>query len=57
MTTLAEQFPSATDDRLIQPLHTPLPIGIVADDSLPGIPPRHDMVDGTLEFDSEVDVA
>jgi hypothetical protein len=30
-----------------------LPVGIVADDLLSGIAPRHDMVDGTLEFDAK----
>src|SRR5271167_4833682 len=50
---VTEQLPSATDDRVLQAVRQSSPVGVVPDDLLAGIAPRHHMVDGTLEFDTK----
>jgi hypothetical protein len=44
--------PSAGDG-VLQAVDQPAPVGIVADDLLPGVAPGPDVVDGALEFDAE----
>jgi hypothetical protein len=48
---IAEQFPVVTDDRLLEAVDQPTSVRIVADDLLPGIAPRHHMVNGALKLD------
>ena len=39
------------DDRLLEAVDQPASIRIIADNLLPGIAPRHHVIDGALELD------
>jgi hypothetical protein len=48
---VAEELPVAADDRLLETVDQPTSVGIIADDLLPGVAPRHHVIDGTLKLD------
>ena len=50
---VTEHLPAVADDRLLQAVDQPVPVRIIADDLLPGIAPRHHMIDGVLKFDPQ----
>jgi hypothetical protein len=41
------------DDGLLESVDQPASVRIIANDLLPGIPPRHHVIDGAIEFDSQ----
>ena len=41
------------DDGLLEPVDQPASVAIVANDLLSGIPPRHHVIDGPFEFNSQ----
>jgi hypothetical protein len=47
---VAEELPVAADDRLLETVDQPTSVGIIADDLLPGVAPRHHVIDGTLKL-------
>ena len=50
---IAEQLPATADDRVLEAVDQAPPIRIIAHDLLSRVAPRHDVVDGTLEFDPQ----
>ena len=50
---VTEQLPALADDGLFEPVNQPASVRIIADDLLPGIAPRHHVIDGPLKFDSQ----
>ena len=46
---VAEELPVVADDRLLETVDQPTSVGIIADDLLPGVAPRHHVIDGTLK--------
>jgi hypothetical protein len=39
-----------SDDRLFEPINQPASVRIIADDFLPGIAPRHHVINAALKF-------
>jgi hypothetical protein len=48
---IARKLPPVADHGSLESLDHPLSVRIIADDSLPGISPRHHVIDSALEFD------
>ena len=50
---ITQQLPSMADDRLFEPINQPASVRIIADDFLPGIAPRHHVINGALKFNAK----
>ena len=50
---VTQQIPAMADDGLLESLDQPAPVRIIANDLLAGIAPRHHVINGALELDSQ----
>jgi hypothetical protein len=50
---VTQHLPAMADDSVLQSVDQPASVRIIANELLPGITPRHHMIDGALEFDSQ----
>ena len=50
---VTQQIPAMADDGLLESVDQPASVRIIANDLLAGIPPRHHMINGALELDSQ----
>jgi hypothetical protein len=48
-----QQIPAMADDELLESVDQPTPVPIVANDLLARITPRHHVIDGPFEFNSQ----
>ena len=50
---VSQQIPAKTDDGLLESGDQPASVRVIANDLLAGIPPRHHVIDGAFELDSQ----
>ena len=50
---ITEQFPAVADDGALEGVDQAASVGIIADDLLPRVAPRHDVIAGALELDPQ----
>ena len=50
---VTQQMPAVPDDGLLESVDQPASVRVVANDLLAGIPPRHHVINGAFELDSQ----
>jgi hypothetical protein len=50
---VTKQIPAMSDDGLLESVDQPASVRVIANDLLAAIPPRHNVINGALELDSQ----
>ncbi len=50
---VTQQLPAMAHDGVLEPFKQPASVRVIADDLLPGVAPRHHVINGALEFDPQ----